>query len=428
MQEPGLGTLGILLLVCGIGILGYISGAQGATAAPPNRAAKPPASALPPEVPSPKALDPETFDLDAPRGRALVNANAGAKLLDIETPATHHRARGLCFALAVGILNGTVMVPLRLAPEHPYRDGLHALDFAVCFGPAALVVMILCFGGYVAFRRGRMPALQARTCLLPGVLSGILWSIGNACATLADLQPLGLTVGYPMTQCCLLVGGMWGIFFFGEMRGLKAIGSFFAAALVVIAGAALLGIFVRMPRSSNAAYHPSSLAHARAPTPSHTVPQHSDLPHTYHVHVTPSCPAMTDPVTRGDVHRARQRAPAGRGGRAGSSIRSTRALLPIRTVMVSATSMGSRRSCPTWPRLVSTLSGSAPYIRHRWPTLATTVRSPHNAKLAVAWSPLLCVWVPIPSSSYPTEGHGERRMMSEYAERARRASSWLPHP
>ena len=94
-----------------------------------------------------------------------------------------------------------------------------------------------------------------RTCLLPGVLSGVLWSIGNACATLASLEPLGLTVGYPSTQCCLLVGGMWGIFFFGEMRSPKAIGSFFAAALVVLVGASLLGIFVRLPRTQRTSRH-----------------------------------------------------------------------------------------------------------------------------------------------------------------------------
>lgn len=88
-----------------------------------------------------------------------------------------------------------------------------------------------------------MPPLHVGTCLLPAVLSGALWAVGNVGGVLATLQPLGLTVGYPSTQACLLVSGLWGIFYYREVRGTRAIGAFFCAALVVVGGAALLGVF-----------------------------------------------------------------------------------------------------------------------------------------------------------------------------------------
>jgi len=38
---------------------------------------------------------------------------------------------------------------------------------------------------------------------------------------------LGLTVGYPLCQCALLVAGLWGIIYFREIKGGIKIGFFF---------------------------------------------------------------------------------------------------------------------------------------------------------------------------------------------------------
>ena len=47
--------------------------------------------------------------------------------------------------------------------------------------------------------------LAGRACLLPGVLSGVLWNLGNVASIYAVQPPLGFAVGYPVTQCCVLV-------------------------------------------------------------------------------------------------------------------------------------------------------------------------------------------------------------------------------
>ena len=91
---------------------------------------------------------------------------------------------------------------MRLAPDFPYHaDGLVPLMFAVCFGASAMLVATVFLIGYCAVRtlvlESGMPEMQPRTCLLPSMLSGLIWSLGNAGGVLATQEPLGLTVGGP---------------------------------------------------------------------------------------------------------------------------------------------------------------------------------------------------------------------------------------
>lgn len=115
------------------------------------------------------------------------------------------RRFGIGLALVIGLFAGSTMVPIRFAPKDPFRDGLRAISFACCFGPSVLLVTIALFPPYALVRRrcGLRPAIppfHARTCLLPGIASGVLWNIGNVGAVLAVLPEWGLTVGFPSTQ------------------------------------------------------------------------------------------------------------------------------------------------------------------------------------------------------------------------------------
>jgi len=57
------------------------------------------------------------------------------------------------------------------------------------------------------------------------------------------MSPLGLTIGFPLTQCALIVSGLWGIFYYKELNGWKTITQFFVGVAVLLPGAVLLGIF-----------------------------------------------------------------------------------------------------------------------------------------------------------------------------------------
>ena len=79
--------------------------------------------------------------------------------------------------------------------------------------------------------------------LLPGLIGGVMWNIGNICSIYAADSPLGLAVGFPLAQCALMVAGLWGIFYFREMRGARPIALFFISGGVLICGAALMAVY-----------------------------------------------------------------------------------------------------------------------------------------------------------------------------------------
>jgi len=222
MNEPALGGAGIALLAVGVGALGLISGG---------------------------ALNEE--EVEEGERRRGGKGQQGEELLLGELPQQGllrwRRARGLLLAVTVGLLAGSTMVPLRLAPDVPFHDGVRAVAFDVGFSAGVLAVTLLIAGAFVADcvwrRRVAPPPLELRACFGPAFLSGVLWNVGNVGSIWAVLPPLGLTAGYPLTMCCLLVSGGVGVAVYGELRGRRAIGAFFGAATVVLIGASLLGVY-----------------------------------------------------------------------------------------------------------------------------------------------------------------------------------------
>lgn len=151
--------------------------------------------------------------------------------------------RGVILAFCIGLLGGSIFVPLNVFTDLEGKDQiLYSIPFAVG--------VVISAAGFLLVHRGLQAAGAAtpltwelRTCFLPGMASGILWNCGNMCAILSMLPPLGAAVGYPLTQSCMLIGGLWGILFYREIAGAAAITRFFVCALILLAGAGLLGVF-----------------------------------------------------------------------------------------------------------------------------------------------------------------------------------------
>ena len=68
-----------------------------------------------------------------------------------------------------------------------------------------------------------------------GCTAGILWSIGNV-ASMVSVQYLGEGVSYSVTQAAMLVSGLWGIFYFEEVKQRSLRMKWLLAACVTIAG------------------------------------------------------------------------------------------------------------------------------------------------------------------------------------------------
>ena len=123
--------------------------------------------------------------------------------------------------------------PMR--PTDAARGGLGAL-----LGGALLTSA---FYFYFA-SRGEAPALELRSTLWAGLLSGLVWNAGNLCQIIAmGVYALPYGIAYPILQAALMVSGLLGIFVFREIVERPAIIVFFTCAGLVVVGAVLLGLF-----------------------------------------------------------------------------------------------------------------------------------------------------------------------------------------
>lgn len=223
-QELGntaLAFTGIALLVLGIGGLAVSSGGT-------------------------KDEDPNDKDKDAKLSKltpeALEATTAAAE--SQRTSSMGRVVQGVILSFCIGLLSGSIFVPLNLFTDLKDKDQiLYSVPFAVGSIISAVGFLLVHRGLLAAGAAAPLGTWELRKCFLPGLLSGVLWNCGNICSILSMLPPLGAAVGYPLTQACILISGLWGILFYREIAGTGAIVRFFVCALILLAGACLLGVF-----------------------------------------------------------------------------------------------------------------------------------------------------------------------------------------
>jgi glucose uptake protein GlcU len=143
---------------------------------------------------------------------------------------------GIICCCCLGLFNGSMMVPTRYNPDK-------SIMYCLSFGIGVMIVTPILFVIYFLCKR-QIPALYIKQALYPGLLTGFIWNLGNIGSTIAALSPLGLTVGFPLTQCALVVGGISGIIIFRELRGWRPILQFTVFTLFfLLPGCMLLAIF-----------------------------------------------------------------------------------------------------------------------------------------------------------------------------------------
>jgi len=80
-----------------------------------------------------------------------------------------------------------------------------------------------------------LPSFHIREMWVVGVLSGSLYSLGNFCSIIA-VTALGQGVGYSFTQTSMLISGLWGIFYFKEVKGIGRISKWIMSSIITIVG------------------------------------------------------------------------------------------------------------------------------------------------------------------------------------------------
>jgi len=147
---------------------------------------------------------------------------------------------GILCATYVGIANGSFMTPLKYANKE-----VTGLEYLFSFGVGSAVATVVLVFLYNLYRRQIKRDFSPlnfhfETCAKPALLTGVLWSAGNACSIVA-ISRLGVAVGWPLVQCQLVVSTSWGVWYYREVRGRKAIAGFFASAAFVLFGVIMLG-------------------------------------------------------------------------------------------------------------------------------------------------------------------------------------------
>lgn len=144
-------------------------------------------------------------------------------------------------ALIMGVMNGSLMVPFTLFVRDQEGQGSDGsvveLGYLVSFAIGIAIVTPPIFAIFFLLARQR-PVFHFKVAVLPGLTTGILWSFGNFCSLYATLY-LGSTVGYPLTQSCIVISALWGVFYFKEIHGAAIFVLAFSTA-VVLGGAAML--------------------------------------------------------------------------------------------------------------------------------------------------------------------------------------------
>lgn len=174
-----------------------------------------------------------------------------AALAEAEQPASHGSMfLGFVCAVTMGVLNGTIMVPMTcfhqgcFGTEPFMKDQIPAMAFLPSLAAGIIIAqpfMFLLYWGPSMFK-GVYPEFHAKAVAVPAIYTGLTWGMGNFNAMFATVY-LGQTVGFPITQLAFVVNGCLGILYFQELTGRAPIGIFCLAAIVVFGGATLDGLF-----------------------------------------------------------------------------------------------------------------------------------------------------------------------------------------
>lgn len=153
---------------------------------------------------------------------------------------------GISLASIMGVFGGSVLVPMKMS-FHPANDFADTFDgtlaFSLSFALSAVLVTAALFALRVVTLGGKVPPFHAKVVGLPCAIQGVLWNIGFVGSTIATNSPLGMSVGYPLTQCSMLIAGLWGVLYYREVTGSKLLAVFGVSGLVLCAGAIFLGLY-----------------------------------------------------------------------------------------------------------------------------------------------------------------------------------------
>jgi hypothetical protein len=147
---------------------------------------------------------------------------------------------GIIGAAIDGILGGSNLIPMKLAPTID-----RGLDYVISFGIGAAIATLAGWALRLSIASCRqkslnagyasLPSMHLSKIIIPGALSGTLWSIGNI-GQIMSVTLLGETIGMSIVQSQMIISGILGIMWFKEIKGMKMIMGWALSAIVTFIG------------------------------------------------------------------------------------------------------------------------------------------------------------------------------------------------
>lgn len=153
------------------------------------------------------------------------------------------RQLGVLGAAFNGLWGGMKLIPLHYAKEEGFGGAGYLISFAI----GSMIVNIFAWIIYLLYKLRQtkggsleeaiacLPEWHLKEMCIPGLIAGMLYTLGNLCVIVA-VTYLGQAVGFSLAQLQLLVGGLWGIFFYREIVGYRIILSWFGSAFFALCG------------------------------------------------------------------------------------------------------------------------------------------------------------------------------------------------
>jgi hypothetical protein len=155
--------------------------------------------------------------------------------------AVPKRVWGMLLAGLGGLWGGCVMTPMKLSQSENTKGSRYLISFTTGAFLVNAGMWIVRFGYHTCRLRScskgyaALPIFHWKELWIPGMTSGLLWSIGNF-FSLITVYYLGQGIGYSMVQSQMLIAGLWDIFYFQETQGIDRICKWLLSSMLTLSG------------------------------------------------------------------------------------------------------------------------------------------------------------------------------------------------
>jgi glucose uptake protein GlcU len=147
---------------------------------------------------------------------------------------------GLFLTFIMAILNATSMLPAKLDSGNM----LYIFSFGTSQYLIGSTIIFIYFIIKAVIKRKFVLERKKIIGVIPtSIIFGVLWSIGYYAQMLVTFSPLGLTIGIPVIQTCLILSSICGMIFFKEIPGIIRKIIFFSGLIIMLIGFFIVGIF-----------------------------------------------------------------------------------------------------------------------------------------------------------------------------------------